>query len=176
MANREALRELQTRLASRLQAARSEGVSVAWLAVRAGGYNYLFPLGQSGEIFPVTSIQSVPYAQSWFRGVHNIRGGLYGVVDLAAFIFNAGGAQRLEPAAVDPSVVTLNAALEVNCALQVDALAGLRGADAFTASTPAPEGAPSFFGNRFTDASGQAWQEVNLRSLSLSPQFLSISA
>jgi twitching motility protein PilI len=72
--------------------------------------------------------------------------------------------------------VTLNAALEVNCALQVDALAGLRGADAFTASAPAADGAPSFFGNRFTDASGQAWQEVNLRSLSLSPQFLSISA
>jgi len=36
MANREALRELQSRLASRLQAARTEGMSVAWLAVRAG--------------------------------------------------------------------------------------------------------------------------------------------
>ena len=176
MANREALRELQARLASRLQAARSEGVSVAWLAVRAGGHNYLFPLGQSGEIFPVTSIQPVPYAQDWFRGVLNIRGGLYGIVDLAAFVTVAGGAKRHEPAAVDPSVVTLNTALEVNCALQVDALAGLRGADAFTASSPAAEGAPAFFGNRFTDASGQSWQEINLRSLSLSPQFLSISA
>ncbi|HPH14911.1 MAG TPA: chemotaxis protein CheW, partial [Burkholderiaceae bacterium] len=31
MANREALRELQTRLASRLQAAREEGVAVSWL-------------------------------------------------------------------------------------------------------------------------------------------------
>lgn len=149
---------------------------MAWLAVRAGGYNYLFPLGQSGEIFPVTTIQSVPYAQDWFRGVLNIRGGLYGIVDLCAFVASVGGQARLEPPAVDPSVVTLNTALEVNCALQVDALAGLRGADAFTASAPAPEGAPAFFGNRFTDASGQSWQEINLRSLSLSPQFLSISA
>ena len=74
MANREALRELQTRLASRLQAARTEGVSVAWLAVRVGGRNLLFPLGQSGEIFPLSSLQVVPYARDWFRGVLNIRG------------------------------------------------------------------------------------------------------
>jgi twitching motility protein PilI len=41
MANREALRDLQSRLAGRLQAARSEGVKVAaWLAVQAGGRNY----------------------------------------------------------------------------------------------------------------------------------------
>ncbi|HZY16355.1 MAG TPA: chemotaxis protein CheW, partial [Ramlibacter sp.] len=33
MANREALRELQSRLASRLQAARTEGVQAGWLAV-----------------------------------------------------------------------------------------------------------------------------------------------
>ena len=51
MANRAALRELQTRLATRLQAARTQGVLVSWLAVRAGPHNYLFPLVQSGEIF-----------------------------------------------------------------------------------------------------------------------------
>ena len=37
MAKREALRELQIRLAKRLQAAQSEGMSVDWLAVKAGG-------------------------------------------------------------------------------------------------------------------------------------------
>src|SRR6218665_1378648 len=126
MANREALRELQARLASRLQAARTEGMSVAWLAVRAGGRNYLFPLGQSGEIFPLANLQSVPYARAWFRGVLNIRGGLFGVVDLAAYAAEDGIA-RNEPASTEPSVVTLNAALDVNCALQVDGLLGLRG-------------------------------------------------
>jgi twitching motility protein PilI len=176
MANREALRELQARLASRLQAARAEGMSVAWLAVRAGGRNYLFPLGQSGEIVPLTQLQSVPYALDWFRGVLNIRGGLYGVVDLASFIASSGGGERLEPSIAEPSVVTLNALLEVNCALQVDVLSGLRGADAFTASQPAAEGAPAYFGNQFFDATGEQWQEINLRTLSQTPQFLSISA
>ena len=176
MANREALRELQARLASRLQAAKAEGMSVAWLAVQAGGRKYLFPLGQSGEIVSLTHIQAVPYALAWFRGVVNIRGGLFGVVDLAAFMESDGAGARLEPAAGEPSVVTLNGALDVNCALQVDVLSGLRGVDAFTQSHAPVEGAPAYFGNVFTDSAGEEWQEINLRTLSQTPQFLSISA
>lgn len=176
MANREAIRDLQARLAKRLQTARAEGMSVAWLAVRAGGGNYLFPLGQSGEIFPLSGLQSVPYARAWFSGVLNIRGGLYGVVDLAGFMAEDGGSPRGEPPATEPSVVTLNVALEVNCALQVDALLGLRGADAFASSSAPPQGAPPYFGTRFVDAAGESWQEINMRTLSQTPQFLSISA
>lgn len=176
MANREALRELQSRLATRLQAARVEGTAVSWLAVRAGGHRYLLPLAQSGEIFPLSGLQLVPYALDWFRGVINIRGGLYGVVDLASFIAQSGGPPRLEAAAPDVSVVTLNPQLEVNCALQIDSLAGLRGTDAFSASSPAPEGSPAYCGNCFVDASGATWQEINLRILSQTPQFLEISA
>lgn len=176
MANREAIRELQARLASRLQAASVEGVSVAWLAVRAGGHNYLLPLGQSGEIYPLSNLQLVPYARPWFRGVLNIRGGLYGVVDLAAFVADSGGASRAEPPAQELSVVTFNGALEVNCALQVDGLSGLRGGDAFASSAPPSPSDPVYFGNRFIDSAGEQWQEINLRTLSLFPQFLSISA
>lgn len=177
MANREAIRELQTRLASRLQAARTEGISVAWLAVKAGGNNYLLPLGQSGEIYPLSNLQSVPYAQQWFRGVLNIRGGLYGVVDMADFVAFSGGAARSEPSSMEASsVITLNGALEVNCALQVDGLMGLRGADAFASSQAPVAEDPEYFGNRFIDSAGAHWQEINLRTLSLSPQFLSIGA
>src|SRR5512139_3265595 len=59
MANREALRDLQARLASRMQAAKAEGLSISWLAVRAGGLDYLLPLAQSGEIFPLPGVQTV---------------------------------------------------------------------------------------------------------------------
>lgn len=176
MANREALRELQARLASRLQAARTEGTGVAWLAVRAGGHGYLFPLAQSGEIFPLKGLQAVPYALEWFRGVINIRGGLFGVVDLAAFIAKSGGPSRAEAIAPEPSVVTLNPQLEVNCAVQIDSLSGLRGAEAFSSFESAPEGSPAYYGNRFVDTSGATWQEINLRTLSQTPQFLEISA
>ena len=174
--NREAIRDLQARLASRLQTARAEGLSVAWLAVRAGGHNYLIPLGQSGEIYPLANLQSVPYSLPWFRGVLNIRGGLFGVVDMAGFIAESGGAQRTEPAAQELSVITLNTALEVNCGLQVDGLLGLRGVDAFASSTAPLLSDPPYFGNKFADSAGAYWQEINLRTLSLSPQFLSVSA
>src|SRR3954470_24498959 len=96
MANREALRELQTRLATRMQAARAEGVQASWLAVEAAGTRYLFPLAQAGEIFPFASTHPVPYTRPWFLGVANLRGGLYGVVDLAAYVGNRQPAPRTE--------------------------------------------------------------------------------
>lgn len=176
MANREALRELQTRLASRLQAARSEGVQASWLAVEAAGSRYLFPLAQSGEIFPFASPQSVPYTQKWFLGVANLRGGLYGVVDLAGFVAGQAPALRTEAGRAESRLVALNAALEVNCALLIDRLAGLRNLDAFASSSEPPEGSPSYFGAGYTDAGGAYWQEINLQALSQQPQFLSISA
>jgi len=175
MANREALRDLQARLASRLQAAKAEGLSISWLAVRAGGADYLLPLAQSGEIFPLPAVQPVPYSQSWFLGVVNLRGGLYGVVDLASFITGAAPA-RNEQYWSEASVVTLNSALEINSALLVDSLSGLRHVGAFSGSEPPPEGAPPYFGNRYVDADGSRWQEINLQQLSQMPEFLSISA
>ncbi len=180
MANREAIRELQTRLANRLRTAQDEGLSVSWLAVRSAGMNYLLPLAQSGEIFPITAVQPVPYAQPWFLGVVNLRGGLFGVVNIAQYVAQetgvpaVGGAQRKPGGA--QVVVTLNAALDVNCALLVDELAGLRNPQVFSATEPRAPDAPPYFGNRFTDAGGQSWQEINIQTLSQHPRFLSITA
>jgi twitching motility protein PilI len=176
MANREALRELQSRLASRLQAARTEGVQAGWLAVESAGSKYLFPLSQAGEIFPYAAPQAVPYTQSWFLGVANLRGGLYGVVDLASFVSGKAPAQRSDAGRAESRLVALNQLLEINCALLIDRLSGLRNTDAFTSSSDAPEGAPDYFGSGYTDASGAYWQEINLQALSQQPQFLSISA
>lgn len=177
MANREALRDLQSRLASRLQAARGEGsVQASWLAVEAAGHKYLFPLTQSGEIFPFTTTQTVPYTHNWFLGVANLRGGLYGVVDLASFVGGQAPAQRSDAGRAESRLIALNAMLEVNCALLIDRLAGLRGLDAFSSSSAPPEGSPDYFGSGYTDANGAYWQEINLQALSQQPQFLSISA
>ncbi len=176
MANREALRELQSRLATRLQAARTEGVSASWLAVESAGSRYLFPLAQSGEIFPFFSAQYVPYTHPWFLGVANLRGGLYGVVDLASFVAGRAPPMRSDATRAESRLVALNSALEVNCALLIDRLAGLRNVDAFTSSSGPAEGSPGYFGSGYTDTNGAFWQEINLQALSQQPQFLSISA
>jgi twitching motility protein PilI len=163
-------------LATRLQAARTEGVQAAWLAVEAAGRKYLFPLAQSGEIFPFSSTQPVPYTQPWFLGVANLRGGLFGVVDLASYVAGSAPVQRSDAGRAESRLVALNTMLEVNCALLIDRLAGLRSLEAFASSSDAPAGSPDYFGSGYTDATGAYWQEINLQSLSQQPQFLSISA
>ena len=179
MANREALRELQSRLASRLQAARTEGVRLSWLAIEAGARKYRLPLHQSGEIFSWESVQGVPYTQAWFLGVSNLRGGLFGVVELSRFIArsqNAHSVPATDPARPESYLIALNSALDVNCALLVDRLEGLRSVDSFASTALPLDGDPAYFGNVYTDAGGERWQEINLQSLSQQPDFLSISA
>ncbi len=173
MAKREALKELQTRLAARLQAARSENLAVSsWLAVESAGQRLLLPLAQSGEIFPWTGVQPVPYTREWFLGVANLRGTLSGVVDLAALL--GAATARSEVTLAEASVVSLASALDTNAALLVERLAGLRGADAFTAREPAADDAPPYFAGVHTDAQGQRWQELDLQALSRHPAFLAI--
>lgn len=176
MANRQSLRELQTRLAERLQIARTQGVAASWLAVEAGGKKYLFPLSQSGEIFPWVSMQTVPYTQAWFAGVANLRGGLFGVVDLALFVSGQTPPPRNELARSDSRLVALNSALEVNCALLIDKLSGLRNQEAFSDFSEKAPDAPEFFGNQYVDLNGATWQEINLQLLAQQAHFLTIAA
>ena len=86
MANKQALRDLQSRLAERLQAARTEPVAKSWLAVECGSRGFLFPLKEAGEIFALAPMVPVPHSHRWFLGVSNLRGHLHGVVDLAGFL------------------------------------------------------------------------------------------
>lgn len=176
MANRQALRELQTRLAERLQVARTQGVAPSWLAVEAGGQKYLFPMAQAGEIFPWVVTQAVPYTQAWFLGVANLRGGLFGVVDLASYVTGQTLAVKTEMARKESRLVALNSALEVNCALLIDRLAGLRNQEAFVDFSEKSPEAPDFFGNQYIDQGGAAWQEINLQLLAQQAHFLTIGA
>lgn len=176
MANKEALRELQTRLAQRMQAARSEPAVNAWLAVECAGQGLLLPLEQAGEIFNAGRIMAVPHTQGWFAGVANLRGGLHGVVDLAAFLgLRARSPQDHGTEGV--RLVALNPLLGVNAALLVDRLAGLRHENEL--SGQADEAAaprPAFAGSRWHDKAGRPWQEIKLAALAADVQFLAIAA
>jgi twitching motility protein PilI len=174
MANKEALRELQTRLAERLNAARGQARGESWLAVESEGRGFLLPLTQAGEIFAPTAIVPVAHAKPWFLGVANLRGGLHGVVDLAGFL----GVESAEPAADTgrgrSQLVAFNATLEINCALLVDRLAGLRGAEQLSIEPDTEHSRPSFVGGRFRDATGRLWQEILLSELAHHDAFLRI--
>ena len=174
MANKEALRELQNRLAERLKAARSQARSVSWLAVECSGRGFLLPLHEAGEIFAPTAILPVAHAKPWFLGVANLRGGLHGVVDLAAFLGVKGAERAGEAARERAQLVAFNATLEINCALWVDRLAGLRSAEQLAVEPDSEESRPPFVGGRFRDASGRLWQELVLSELAHHDAFLRI--
>lgn len=176
MSSKQALREFQSRLAERLQSARTAGVAASWLAVEAGAARLLVPLSHAGEIFSWTDVQRVPYVQPWFMGVANLRGGLSAVVDLAAFVQGSAALPRSESELAQCRLVALNPLLDTNCALLVDRLLGLRTTEAFIGSSAAGAEAPPFFGHRYTDADGKQWQELNLQVLSQHPSFLGIGA
>ena len=173
MANRQALRELQTRLADRLQAARtnaSQGAS--WLAVQVGGRNYLLPLEQAGEIFAWPTVLRVPYTQSWFWGVANLRGSLVGVVDLSAYLGHP--VERTEQSLHEVSLLVINPALQTNVALVVDRLLGLRGDNDLVAVGNASPTSVTTEHTSYRDSAGTEWQVLQLHHLVQSPEFLSI--
>ena len=170
MANKEALRELQSRLAERLSAARTQERGKSWLAIECSARGFLLPLREAGEIFAIAPLQPVPHTHRWFLGVSNLRGHLHGVVDLAAFL----GVKTAEVSRDQARLVGFNPRFELNCALMVDRLSGLRSEEHLTPLADEPSPRPSFVGQRYRDASGRLWQELNLAELASDEVFLRI--
>ena len=175
MANKQALRELQSRLAERLQAARTQRGGKAWLAVECGGRGFLFPLREAGEIFAMSPVLPVPHSHRWFLGVANLRGHLHGVVDLAGFLGLSAPLGAADHELREQSrLVGFNQSLEVNCVLAVDRLSGLRGEDELTAEPALEAALPNFVGARLRDTAGRLWQELNLSALAGDETFFRI--
>jgi len=170
MANKQALRELQTRLAERLHEARTQARSQSWLAVECGGRGFLFPLLEAGEIFAVAPLKPVPHSRLWFLGVSNLRGHLNGVVDLAGYL----GLKRSEAGRDQARLVGFNRTLDINCVMLVDKLSGLRGEDDLTREVDDATPRPAFAGGRLRDRAGQVWQELSLTELARDESFLKI--
>ena len=177
MAKGQALRNLQTRLAQRLQQAQVQGSNTSWLAVEVGQARYLLPLELAVEIFPPFSTQKVPYTAPWFMGVANLRGQLCGVVDLHAFMGGSSLAAKLlgEDARQDARYVAMHAGLGLNCALLVSKLVGLRSTKDYVSVSPADEGTAPYLAAVYTDKQGQTWQELNLQALSREEALLAIA-
>ena len=170
MANKQALRDLQARLADRLQAARTEPLAQSWLAVECSARGFLFPLGEAGEIFAMVPLQPVPHSHRWFLGVANLRGHLHGVVDLAGFL----GVKAAESGRDQARLVGFNQALDINCVLLVDRLSGLRSVEELSREPDEDADRPPFAGARFRDGNGRVWQELNLGELAADESFLRI--
>ena len=177
MANKDALRELQQRLAERLRLIRETAPTKNWLAVEVAGHGFLLPLEQSGEIFSLSTLQNVPHSQPWFKGVANMRGQLHGVVDLAAFLGLPRGHARPDTPLRDAGrLVAFNAGLQINVALLIDRLLGLRRPEDLSPAPASAGNRPHFITAEMVDTKGRPWYEINLAALACDEAFLKVAA
>jgi twitching motility protein PilI len=165
MARRISLREFQQDLVRRLNEAAVADAPSARLGVQVGDERWLVRLEEAGEVIPVPPVAHVPLTQPWFRGLANIRGNLFSVIDLSAF-------QGRDPTPQTPDSRLLLVAERYNmsAALLVNRMLGLRHLQQFEDHAGRAERA--WERAQFVDKDGQVWRELGMNELVYDENFL----
>jgi twitching motility protein PilI len=168
MAERLSLKDYQRALAERLREA-GAGRMASKLGVQLASETWLVDLGDAGEVIPVPAVTPVPLTRPWFKGVANVRGNLYSVIDFPAFL-GVGAVAVTESS----RLLLLGERFRTSAALLIDRSLGLRNPDQLTqrASTGEP---PAWQRGEFDDAEGKAWKELDVPQLVRHADFLSVS-
>lgn len=169
MAKKFNLREFQTTLSQKLQAAASRDNTGSRLGFRVGDANWLVSLADTEEVVPVPPVVKMPGAQRWFRGVANIRGNLFAVSDFSDFM-----GQGVTPEHVDCRLLIPHHDFGINAALLVRSTLGLRNIQSFAlrdASGPEP-----WVARRYADEDGVEWRDMDFGQLLGNAEFLQVEA
>jgi twitching motility protein PilI len=167
MAEKLSLRDYQRDLAERLRAA-SASRSASMLALQVGEEGWLVDLADAGEVIPVPPITTVPLAKPWFKGMTNIRGNLYSVVDFPSFI--GGGAVSL---AEQSRLLLIGDRFRTGAALLVDRSLGLR--NPAQLKVRAKRGASPWIKAEYEDQDGKGWKELDVQALVQHQDFLAVA-
>jgi twitching motility protein PilI len=165
---RTSLREYQRDLAERLRSA-GRGVAASKLGVQVGAEAWLVDLTDAGEVIPVPPITPVPLTKPWFRGMANIRGNLYSVVDFPAFL---GG--KAVAATSEARLLLIGERFRTGVSLLVDRSLGLRGEGQLQPRTSDKEKA-AWVRAQHTDADGREWLELDVPQLIQHADFLGVA-
>ena len=170
MAARMSLRDYQRELVERLRTAGTGAVTPSKLGLQVGADAWLVDLAEAGELIPVPPITAVPLTRPWFKGVVNVRGNLYNVVDLPAFL---GGAPVV--LGEQARMLVLAERFLMRSALLVDRSLGLRDARELRLDADAPSASP-WIRALYADAEGRIWRELDVRQLVQHAAFLGVAA
>jgi twitching motility protein PilI len=163
------LRQFQTDLSRRMQAAAQAPAQASRLGFQAAGANWLVSLEEIDEVMPLPEIVATPGATRWFRGLTNIRGNLYAVTDLSDFL---DGSPTQESA--DSRLLLVHRKHGVNAAFIIQRSLGLRQIGQFEKSDEQAKWACG--ANCYLESDGPVWVEIDLTRLLADPAFLSIEA
>ena len=170
MARKTGLREFQLSVAERLRTASTRAALASKLGFQVGSENWFVALHQVNEVIPVPVSVPVPRTQAWFRGVANVRGNLYSLVDFSAF---QGG--EAVSAGMERRVILVSERLIGGAGLLVSRMLGLRNPEQFTA-LERPADAPAWLAGAYSDAGGTRWKELDLPALVKEQRFVEVGA
>jgi twitching motility protein PilI len=170
MARRTGLREFQLSVAERIRTADKRTAVSSKLGFQVGGDNWFVSLHQVNEVIPVPPMVPVPLTHSWFRGVANIRGNLYSMVDFSAF----QGRDAIS-SGMERRVILVSDRLVAGAGLLVSRMLGLRNPEQFIPAQRPADAAP-WVGGVYSDAGGTRWLELDLPALVREQRFLEVGA
>lgn len=163
------LREFQTTLSQKLQAAATRDNTGSRLGFRVGDMNWLVSLSDTEEVIPVPAIVKVPGSRRWFRGIANIRGNLFAVSDFSDFM-----GQGVTPAHADCRLLIPHHDFGVNAALLVRGTLGLKNINRYQMRgdrAPHP-----WVACEYTDESGVGWCDMDFGQLLGNAEFMKVEA
>jgi twitching motility protein PilI len=162
MSKRLNLREFQQSLSNRMQAKDRTGDQASTLGIMIAGQNWLVNMSDISEVLPLPQMTRVPMSKPWFRGVANVRGNLYCVVDMSGY-------QKKGLLATNNSSRVLLVAEKhgFNAALLVERVFGLRDARAWQQSVEAGS-------TKYQDGQGIKWKKLDIIDLLNESEFLQV--
>lgn len=162
MSRRHNLREFQQRVIDRLQNQDASAARASMLGVQIAGRRWLVDMVDISEALPLPHLTKVPLTKPWFRGVINVRGNLYGVIDMAAYRHGSSVAADAKNRAL---LVAERYAF--NAALLVDRVLGLR--DVRNWQQSERDGQIDY-----QDGQGESWRKLDVPGLLEQAEFLQI--
>ena len=149
---------------------------MTWLGVRAGALNLLLPVGDIAEVLPLAACTAVPLTEAWFRGLCNVRGSLYSVLDLPVLLGFAPS-----PAGLEARILLLAPGRMRNTALLVNRLVGMQDRSGLLPCTVPPVSMPTAapavgaLRGRWRDVQDSEWHELDVAILVRMPAFLAVA-
>ena len=162
MSKRFNLREFQQDLLTRIHAQSTVGGQDSMLGVQVGATYYLLDMLDIAEVLPIPPLTAVPLTQPWYCGVANVRGNLYGVMDLCAYL--GQGETRRES---ENRVLLLSAKFSFGAGLLVARVLGLRDTKNWISSQR--DGVVLY-----QDETGRSWRKLDVAGLLQQSEFLQI--
>jgi len=162
MSKRLNLLEFQQSLIDRLQVSDLSATRLTTLGVQMANKNWLVDMTDISEVLPLPKVTAVPYTKPWFRGIANVRGNLYSVVDMTAF-------QGSGEASGDNNnrVLLVAERYGFNAALLVDRVLGLHDARGWNQDEVDGQSV-------YMDENGTSWCKLDVSGLLAQPEFLQI--